>query len=196
MIHFKVVCGTDKRDLVEASKQLQRRYWGLFFNSLEFFDDGHDSHAMHFLALAETRVIAGARLCAHHLLQETSDFHLYRMLDTSKFPGPYGCFNRLAVDVQFRGRGVAATLDCMRTDTAERWGCSTILGVWNAHSGEKRRQSLENQSFVNVSNGQALPDGGFGESFPYAKRIDSGVLCGANNKRRRPRPPRAPLVVT
>jgi hypothetical protein len=75
------------------------------------------------------------------------------------------------VDPHFRGRGIAAILDRIRSDAAERLECRTVLVVWSPHSGERRRQSLLRQGFRSVSNEQPLPDGGFGMSFPYAKRI-------------------------
>jgi hypothetical protein len=55
-------------------------------------------------------------------------------------------------------------------------GCRTVLASWNHHSGNGRRQALQAQEFTSVSNDRPLPDGGFGMSFPYAKRIPS-VQC-------------------
>ena len=179
MINIKLICGTHDRDLIGAVTELRRRCWTLFYTNLEFLNDGHDSHAMHFIVLAERKVIAAARLCVHDHLQNTTEYHLYPMLDAFKFPGPYGCFTRLVVDAQFRGRGLAAILDQLRTDTAKRLGCSTILGSWNYHSGEKRRGALVKQGFINVSDGQPLPDGGFGMSFPYAKRMSVIPACAS-----------------
>jgi GNAT superfamily N-acetyltransferase len=169
MMHARVLCGTTN-DLIAAIKELRCRCWRLFFTNVEFLDDGHDEHAMHFLVLVKRRVIAAARLCVHTSLQNITECHLYPTLDTSKFPGPYGCFNRLVVDAQFRGRGIAAILDRIRTDTTERLGCRTVLASWNHHSGDRRRQSLRAQGFTNVSNDRPIPDGAFGMSFPYAKR--------------------------
>jgi GNAT superfamily N-acetyltransferase len=173
MVHVTVVCGADVR--IGAARQLQHRCWGSFFDTLEFLEDGHDGHALHFLVLHEETIIASARLCVHKQLRGVTEFHLYPMLDQSRFPGSYGCLNRLVVDAQYRGRGLATILDQRRIDTAKRLGCRTILGSWNQHSGEKRRQALLGQGFTNVSNGVALPDGGFGMSFPYAMRLGDVV---------------------
>jgi GNAT superfamily N-acetyltransferase len=160
-------------ELAVALKDLRNRCWKQFFGNLEFLNDGHDGHALHFLVLTEGSVVASARLCTHNHLHSIAEFHLYPMLDTSKFPGPYAGINRLVVDAQFRGQGIAAILDRIRTETAVRLGCRTMLASWNQHSGDRRRQALQAQGFISVSDDQPLPDGGFGTSFPYAKRIEA-----------------------
>ena len=179
MMHVKVLCGaTDS--LTEAINGLRRSCWGLFFTNLEFLDDGHDGHAIHFLVLSEETVIAAARLCIHTHLPNVSELHLCRTLDIAKYPGPYGCLNRLVVDARFRGRGLAAMLDRMRVETAETLECRTIIASWNPHSGDRRRQALQAQGFMTTSNNKPMPDGGFGMSFPYAKRIGARRVHAAD----------------
>lgn len=156
---------------------LRCRCWGGSLPDLDLLDDGHDSHALHFVFLDHDAVIAAARLCVHDTLSDISDPHLFA--ETNKpLPAPLGCINRLVVHPKYRRLGIAAILDQVRTEVAKRLGCKTMLVTCNEHSGIQRRNAIQAQGFESITDDRAVADGKWGYSYPYAKSIDDDT----NNK--------------
>jgi hypothetical protein len=75
MVYGKVVCGKTN-EFFGAISELRRSCWRLFYANVDFLNDEHDKHAMHFLVLADDTVIACARLCIHTHLRDSAEAHL------------------------------------------------------------------------------------------------------------------------
>lgn len=146
--------------------------WDGALTDLNLLNDDHDDHAYHFALFSQNTVIAAARLCMHELLSDVPDPHLFQKA-ASSLAAPFGCLNRLVVHPEYRKLGIAAIMDKVRTDAAKILGCNTILVVWNGHSGDRRRQAIQAQGFSSVAVGEAVDDGVWGNSYPYAKCLDS-----------------------
>ena len=169
-----VVLHEASNQLFELVTDLRHLCWGDSLSSLDLLDDGHDSHALHFVLLDQDIVIAAARLCVHELLADVPDPHLF-VTTNRPLPAPLGCINRLVVHPKYRKLGIASILDQVRTEATKQLGCKTMLVAWNEHSGIQRRNAIQAQEFESITDGKAVADGEWGYSYPYAKSIDNGT---------------------
>ena len=134
-------------------------------------DDGHDAHALHWLVFAGATLSAAARMCIHDDLRSVPDPHLYKHLAPDHFPLRIACINRLVVDKNIRGRGVAYELDRLRREEASKRGCRSMIVGWNSASGPRRQLAIQAQGFQCLSNDGPIPDGKYGASLAYGKLL-------------------------
>ena len=95
-------------------------------------DDGHDEHAIHFVALDGTgRVLGASRLCVHDRVADLPDLSYFaRLLSTPECLAPIGALTRLAVALDAQGNGLGSRLTRARVEYGVALGCrSLVVGV-------------------------------------------------------------------
>jgi GNAT superfamily N-acetyltransferase len=158
-----------------ALTDLRYSVWRDNLDDPSSLDDGHDPHALHWLAFHDARLIAAARMCYHERLSSVPDSHLYQHLAAEHLPATIGCMNRLVVDKTMRRLGLSRLLDRLRCEEAVRQGCRSMVVAWNPASGAGRRQAIQAQGFESLSNNEPVLDGKYGVSFPYGRRMVKSI---------------------
>jgi len=114
------------------------------------WQDAHDVHAHHVIAVADHEIVAAARICLHGRLDELPDAHVYAGLSTN---GPVAALNRLVAQPRVRGLGVSRRLDESRLQWAKAAGVETVVANVVASTGMSRVRSLEEQGFRRLCDG-------------------------------------------
>lgn len=100
--------------------------------------DEFDDSAMHWGIFDEDHtLIACARMSVHRDISELPDRYLFSDIWNLELPAPIASLNRLSVASAYRGNGIAAQMDDVRTAKAKRIGCRCICGT--AHGNRSRK---------------------------------------------------------
>ncbi len=133
MKNFKCV-KVDFSEYGEEMGILRRKVWGLekdfdasVFPSDEVWLDDFDKDAIHFAVFDEKKIIASARVGVYYSHKEVPYMYLMESYK-SILKLPVASFNRLVVDVDYRGNKLAEILDEARIKEARKIGCKTIIG--------------------------------------------------------------------
>ncbi|NEO85935.1 MAG: GNAT family N-acetyltransferase [Spirulina sp. SIO3F2] len=113
--------------------------------------DNYDATARHWAVFDGEKLIAAARMSIHAHLHEVPEPEVYVGCFPRPLPAPIASFNRLVVDIDYRRRGIAKTLDTLRLEAARHAHCASI--VLATPSGLYRVRSLESLGFQCVGSG-------------------------------------------
>ena len=98
------------------------------------------------------RLAAAARLSVHDELASVPYYTAF--VDRLPGSGPYGAMNRLVVQRDYRGRGLAHRLDCLRLQHAQRLGARQVVVV----ASGRRVKALEALGFENLGAPNPAPE--------------------------------------
>lgn len=143
-----------RADELETAFRLRTTVWrakGVAMTATNcLWTDEHDEHAHHVGAFRCGQLVASARLCAHDLLDDVPDAHVYRDLSVT---GPVVSMNRLVVESSARGLGLSRRLDDYRLALGRAWGTRIVVVNVLAVTGMPRVHSLERRGFSRLYNG-------------------------------------------
>jgi hypothetical protein len=105
--------------------------------------DEHDDHGLHWGVFDGIRLVAAARLCLHHQMQEVPDAQMFQRV---RLPLPAASMNRLVVLNEYRGCGIGTMFDTLRIREAERLGARVVIVA--PIDIEPRRCKLSNLGFI------------------------------------------------
>jgi hypothetical protein len=105
--------------------------------------DEHDDHGLHWGVFDGNRLVAAARLCLHHQIQEVPDAQMFQRVS---LPLPAASMNRLVVLNEYRGCGIGTMFDTLRIREAERLGAWVVIAA--PVDIEPRRRKLRNLGFI------------------------------------------------
>jgi len=107
---------------------------------LALIKDEHDQHARHWAAYDGNELVAAARMCIHHLQQETPDALAFRQI---RLPTPIATINRLVVKKQWRRQGISKQLDVFRIQAAHDGNAACVVVT----TPPERISSLQKRGF-------------------------------------------------
>lgn len=136
------------------------------------WQDGHDTHALHWAVCTGSRLVAAARLCVHDTLADLPHAEVFADLPVA-VPPPIGALNRLVVHPQARAQGFAHQLDLVRLKEAQRLGCRCVVACWNLVSSERRRAALAALGFRPLEGEAPRQDTPLGPSIPLILPLDT-----------------------
>lgn len=112
-----------------------------------WIDDG-DSDGYHWTVHDGQLLIAAARLSVHASIQAIPLADGIASSLPYDLPMPVGSINRLVVATDYRGKGIAGSLDRQRIERASELGCRSVLGT---PIGERRIVQLVALGFKQVA---------------------------------------------
>lgn len=122
--------------LVRHAFHLRASAWGAEdVGALEH--DEHDQHAIHWLALDGSRVVAASRLCIHSGCEEWPDARIYD--EQPRSTGKTGILTRLVVVPERRRHGIGHELVLRRLADARRQGCEQVVTSLRPHRTDHYR---------------------------------------------------------
>jgi predicted GNAT family N-acyltransferase len=138
----------DQKDIKEIGR-LRHRVWtgeGIYVPDFEGSESGCwldelDAYSTHFIVKSENKIIAAARLSFHAQAISVPDYEWLTPMH-SVLIEPCVSLNRLVVDSEFRGRGIARKLDCIRLNHADKKLAKTAVVIGVGYSRVKALEAL------------------------------------------------------
>lgn len=126
--------------------------------------DGHDQDVdtRFWVIEVENQIIAAARLALYNDIELAPSANLLRPF-ASEVPNPFAFMARLVVRKDFRGKGIAKRMDCLRMNEASKSGAKAVIGLpvsW-------RVEALKKLGFVDLGELPCDPIETYGFPLPY-----------------------------
>lgn len=168
VVPWKTMCfqGTSNCPIEEV-RELRRFCWPKIYAAGYSLEDGFDDEAWHWTIRLDDRLAAAARLTIHQNLVQVPAPHLFVHLSSCRLPTPIGYISRLVVHPEARGRGLASILDKTRLDACNSLRARSLVVVWSASSGIRRKRQFMDLGFQSADGDAAQPDGVFGTASVY-----------------------------